>query len=54
MKGFISNKFDQRSRILVKLSFRGFCHLKLSGLRACDNIIISFSQKTGKDRRGRL
>ena len=35
-----STKFEQRSQIFVKLTFRELCNLKLSGLHACDNMAI--------------
>ena len=34
-------KFERRSRMLVKLSFRELCRSKLFGLRSFDNIAIS-------------
>ena len=46
-------KFNQRPRILVKLSLTELCYSKLSGLRDFDNMTISMSQKTDKNRRGR-
>ena len=33
-----STKFEQRSQIFVKLSFRELCDSKLSGLHALDNM----------------
>ena len=36
-------KFERRCRVLVKLSFRELCYSKLSGLRPCDNMVISLS-----------
>ena len=35
-----STKFEQRPRIFVKLSFRGLCGSKLSGLHPFDNMTI--------------
>ena len=35
-----STKFEERPRIFVKLSFRGLCDLKLSGLHDFDNMAI--------------
>ena len=33
-------KFEQRSQIFVKLSFRELCDSKLSGLHAFDNMVV--------------
>ena len=33
-------KFEQRSQIFVKLSFRELCESKLSGLNAFDNMAV--------------
>ena len=35
-----STKFEQRSQIFVKLSFRELCDSKLSGLHTFDNMAI--------------
>ena len=39
-KGSHSTKFERRSRIFVKLSFRELCGSKLSGLHPFDNMAI--------------
>ena len=36
-----STKFEQRPRILVKVSFRELCDSKLSGLHAFDNMAMN-------------
>ena len=40
IKSSWSTKFEQRPRILVKLSFRELCDSKLSGLHSFHNIAI--------------
>ena len=64
-KAKISGKFDSRTdshptklegrpRILVKLSFRGFCDLKLSNTYTFDNIAISSSLNRSENQKSRL
>ena len=38
-----STKFERRSRILVKISFRESCDSNISGLRRFDNVVIPLS-----------
>ena len=37
-----STKFERRSQILVELSFREMCDLKLFGLHPFDNMVIIY------------
>ena len=39
-KNLQSTKFKQRPQMFVKLSFRGLCDSKLTGLHAFDNMTI--------------
>ena len=48
-------KFDRRTRILVKLSYREWCDSKVSGLSTFDNnMAMSLSRKIGINQKGRL
>ena len=42
-----STKFEQRSQIFVKLSFRELCYSILSGLHPFDNMVIIHLVKIG-------